>query len=233
MQNSVNKFKNQNDLKIIIIGHVGTGKTSILNKWIKNNFSESYKATISTEFAFKIFEHNGKTYKIQLWDIGGQDRGPNFTKLFCKNSHGAIVVADITQQDTLEKYIFYLNRALTWKTGIDQNVLFVDGSPLPMVIVQNKLDKVSDLQEKADFMTLEYLKEFTRKNKFDLCYQTSAKTGENIEEAISGFIRLVIEKFEGYFASKVKETEIEEKNKTVVLTNINTQKETKTASCCS
>jgi Ras-related protein Rab-38 len=107
MQSSSNKFKNQNDLKIIIIGHVGTGKTSILNKWIKNNFSESYKATISTEFAFKIFEYNGKTYKIQLWDIGGQDRGPNFTKLFCKNSHGAIVVADITQKDTLEKYFLY------------------------------------------------------------------------------------------------------------------------------
>jgi small GTP-binding protein len=233
MQNSSNKFKNQNDLKIIIIGHVGTGKTSILNKWIKNNFSESYKATISTEFAFKIFEYNGKTYKIQLWDIGGQDRGPNFTKLFCKNSHGAIVVADITQQDTLEKYFLFLNRALTWKTGIDQNVVFIDGSPLPMVIIQNKLDKVSDLQDKADFMTLENLKEYSKKNKFDLCFQTSAKTGENIEDAISGFIRLVIDKYERYFASRVKETEVvEEKNKTVVLTNNNTPKDKKAASCC-
>ena len=61
MQNTTNKYKILNDLKIIIIGHVGTGKTSILNKWIKNNFTESYKATISTEFAFKIFEHNGKS----------------------------------------------------------------------------------------------------------------------------------------------------------------------------
>jgi small GTP-binding protein len=100
---NTNKFKPQNDLKIIIIGHVGTGKTSLLNKWTKNFFSENYKATVSTEFNFKIFEHKGKTYKIQLWDVGGQDRGTNFTKMFCKNSHGAIVVSDISDQETLEK----------------------------------------------------------------------------------------------------------------------------------
>lgn len=113
-------------------------------------------------------------------------------------------------------------------------MVFIDGSPLPMVIIQNKLDKVSDLQEKADFMILENLKEYSRKNKFDMCFQTSAKTGENIEDAISGFIRLVIDKYESYFASRVKETVVEEKNKTVVLTNNNTQKETKSSSsCCS
>ncbi len=142
------------------------------------------------------------------------------------------IFADITQQDTLEKYFLFLIRALTWKSGIDQNVVFIDGSPLPMVIIQNKLDKVSDLQDKPDFMTLENLKEYSRKNKFDLCFQTSAKTGENIEDAISGFIRVVIDKYERYFASRVKETEVEEKNKTVVLTNNNTQRETKAPSCC-
>ena len=51
----------------------------------------------------KIFECNKKYYKIRILDIGGQDRGPYFTKLFCKNSHGAIVVSDITDPDTLNK----------------------------------------------------------------------------------------------------------------------------------
>ena len=101
MQNK--KKHNLSELKIILIGHTGTGKTAMLNKWIKNNFSDQYKATISTEFAMKIFDYNNKNYGVQLWDIGGQDRGPNFTKLFCKNSHGAIVVSDITDPDTLDK----------------------------------------------------------------------------------------------------------------------------------
>ena len=48
------------DLKIIVIGTSGTGKTSLVNKWTKNLFSEAYKATIVSEFGFKIFEKDGK-----------------------------------------------------------------------------------------------------------------------------------------------------------------------------
>ena len=92
-----------NDIKLILIGHMGTGKTALMNRWIKKSFNENYKATISTEFAMRLYETNDKSYKVQLWDIGGQDRGPNFTKLFCKNSHGAIVVTDITDRGTLDK----------------------------------------------------------------------------------------------------------------------------------
>ena len=46
----------RSDLKIIAIGTSGTGKTSVVNKWTKNLFSEAYKATIVSEFGFKIFE---------------------------------------------------------------------------------------------------------------------------------------------------------------------------------
>jgi hypothetical protein len=115
----------------------------------------------------------------------------------------------------------HLIRALSWKSGIDQNVLFVDGTPLPMAIIQNKLDKITDLTEKADFMKFENLQEYSRKNNFDVCYQTSAKTGENIENSISGFIKMVIDKYERYLSTKVKETVVEDKNRTVVLTGNN------------
>ena len=65
------------DIKILIIGQYNTGKTALVNRWIKNSFSETYKATISTDFQLKYFECNSKPYKIQIWDIGGMDRGPN------------------------------------------------------------------------------------------------------------------------------------------------------------
>ena len=60
------------DLKIIVIGTAGTGKTSFVNKWTKNTFSENYKATIVSEFGFKIVEINEKIYRIQLWDLAGK-----------------------------------------------------------------------------------------------------------------------------------------------------------------
>jgi len=52
----------RSDLKIIVIGSSGAGKTSYVNKWTKNIFTEEYKATIVSEFGFKVFENEGKLY---------------------------------------------------------------------------------------------------------------------------------------------------------------------------
>ena len=93
----------RSDLKIIVIGNSGTGKTSFVNKWTKNIFSDTYKATIVSEFGFKIFEKDGKLYRIQLWDLAGQDKNAMVTKIFAKDSHGCIVMADATNLQTREE----------------------------------------------------------------------------------------------------------------------------------
>ena len=91
------------DLKIIVIGSSGTGKTSYVNKWTKNIFQEEYKATIVSEFGFKVFEHEGKLYRIQLWDLAGQDKNSTVTKIFAKDSHGCIILSDATKPNSLEE----------------------------------------------------------------------------------------------------------------------------------
>ena len=91
------------DLKIIVIGTSGTGKTSFVNKWTKNIFSDTYKATIVSEFGFKIFEQEGKLYRIQLWDLAGQDKNAMVTKIFAKDAHGCVVMADATNAQTREE----------------------------------------------------------------------------------------------------------------------------------
>ena len=91
------------DLKIIVIGASGTGKTSLVNKWTKNLFSEAYKATIVSEFGFKIFEKDGKLYRIQLWDLAGQDKNAMVTKIFAKDAHGCIIMSDATNKQTREE----------------------------------------------------------------------------------------------------------------------------------
>ena len=88
------------DLKIIVIGKSGTGKTSFVNKWTKNIFDDNYKDIIVSEYGFKIYECNGKYYRIQLWDIAGQDRNSKLTKTFVKGSHGCIVMCDATGLET-------------------------------------------------------------------------------------------------------------------------------------
>ncbi len=93
----------RSDLKIIVIGTSGTGKTSFVNKWTKNVFSDAYKATIVSEFGFKIFDLDGKLYRIQLWDLAGQDKNAMVTKIFAKDAHGCVVMSDATNNQTRDE----------------------------------------------------------------------------------------------------------------------------------
>ena len=88
----------RNDIKIIVIGNSGVGKTSFVNKWAKNVFNDSSNATIGSDFGHKIFENNGTIYNIQLWDIDGQDKNIMVTKIFARDSHGCIIMSDATDK---------------------------------------------------------------------------------------------------------------------------------------
>ena len=56
-----------------------------------------------SEFGFKVFEHEGKLYRIQLWDLAGQDKNSTITKIFAKDSQGCIILSDATKPDSLEE----------------------------------------------------------------------------------------------------------------------------------
>jgi small GTP-binding protein len=88
------------DIKIIVIGKSGSGKTSFVNKSIKNEFTEDYKATIVSEYNHKIVDYEGRYYRIQLWDLAGQDKSAKITKTFAKGSHGCVVLCEANRIDT-------------------------------------------------------------------------------------------------------------------------------------
>ena len=104
----------------------------------------------------------------------------------------------------------------------------MDDSNLPCVIIQNKIDKIKDVEVKQNYMEIGFLENFARKNKFDCFFQTSAKTGENIDYAISSFLRLVIDKYEKFLDSSVIE---KVKNENIKLENTKTKKNQR-KNCC-
>jgi small GTP-binding protein len=177
----------KNELKIIVVGNSGTGKTSFVNKWIKNTFDENYKATIVSEFSYKIFDYKDKSYKIQLWDLAGMDQNICITKIFSKDSHGCVVLSDITDKKTLDICI-------KWKNTVDETARFLDGSNIPSILVRNKIDLLENEDNNDDE---EEMKEFCEKNAFLRCFKTSAKTGTNIDEAMNFLISTIIDKMEG------------------------------------
>ena len=59
------------DIKIIIVGNYNSGKTAFVERYVRNKFSEIYKPTIMSEFAYKTTEIDSKSYRIHIWDLAG------------------------------------------------------------------------------------------------------------------------------------------------------------------
>jgi small GTP-binding protein len=94
------KKKPNKDIKIIIVGDSGTGKTSLVNRYIYNKFAKTYSITIGSQFSYKIYKKDDVIYRVQFWDIAGQDKNAKLTKTFAKGSHGCVVMCDATNLDT-------------------------------------------------------------------------------------------------------------------------------------
>ena len=193
------------DLKIIVIGCSGAGKTSFVNRWIKGEFEHTYKPTIVSEFQYKIIEYKGKYYKIQFWDIAGQDKNIYTSKVFTKNAHGCILLSDLTNPETLKVTI-------KWKNSIDENSRFIDGDYLPSLLVQNKVDLITDENLKEP---TEEVKKFANENGYLSVLNASAKTGEGVDVAMDYLIKTIIDRLEEY--SKKTNKPINNDNRTSIV----------------
>ena len=180
--------KGRTDIKIVILGSSGTGKTSFCNLWINNTFSEEYKATVMSEFSFKMYNYKGNYYKVQIWDLAGQDKNIYTSKVFTKGAHGCLILYDTQDKKSFENTI-------KWKRSIDDNTTFIDGNPLPIVLVQNKIDLVNQEELEKDE---EELKKFVDENGFLSFTRTSCKKNENVNETMDLLLANVIDKLEDY-----------------------------------
>ena len=90
------------EIKIILIGDSGIGKTNLINTSVGMQFSDKLKPTISPSYNVKIFEIEGKKYRLNLWDTAGQEKYVKVTKLFFKGSGIIILVYDITNKESFK-----------------------------------------------------------------------------------------------------------------------------------
>ena len=177
--------ENNKELKIMIIGSSGVGKTSFVQRWTNGKFSNDYKATIISDFGFKIYEYKNELYRIQLWDIGGQDKSASMAKIFARDSHGCIVVTDLTINETPAQ-IF------KWKEVISDESTLVDDEKIPFVLIGNKVDLIPTEEEKKSLE--EKSKEICDKYGFLNYFLTSAKEGTNVDASMKYLVEYIIDK---------------------------------------
>ena len=152
-------------LKFIIIGDSGVGKSNILLRYTRDKFNEEFQSTIGVEFGVKNLQIEDKIYRVQIWDTAGQQNFRSVTRAYYKNSVCACVVYDITSKKTFESIKSWIEDC---RKQCPKTIL--------LVLIGNKVDLENErevsYEEGADFAK-QYEMFF---------YETSAKTGKNIDE---------------------------------------------------
>ncbi|XP_063616939.1 uncharacterized protein LOC134790097 isoform X1 [Cydia splendana] len=168
--------------KILVIGELGTGKTSIIKRYVHQFFSQHYRATIGVDFALKVLNWDANTViRLQLWDIAGQERFGNMTRVYYKEAVGAFIVFDVSRVATFDAVV-------KWKNDLDTKVQLPDGSPIPCILLANKCDQ----QKEGIVNSPAKMDEYCRERGFAGWFETSAKENINIEEAARSLVNKIL-----------------------------------------
>ena len=114
------KAKNEHDIKAILLGESGVGKTNLINVTIGHSFTENTSTTFSNSFVEKIFEINNIKYNIKLWDTIGQEKYRPLTRLFFKDSKIIILVYDKSVKKSFDELKYW---ALEVKNALGDNAI--------------------------------------------------------------------------------------------------------------
>ena len=164
------------NLKIIILGDIAVGKTSVINRFISNTFSDSYKTSISCEFQKKELDIDGETgANLQIWDTAGEERFMAVTKQYYIDSHGVMVIYDLTNKETFVK----MNK---WIKDVKDNA----PKDTVIMVIGNKSDLISEKIDLGDELT-------PFKNEY-LYREVSAKNGNNVSLAFEELTQRILEK---------------------------------------
>ncbi|CAH9130430.1 unnamed protein product [Cuscuta epithymum] len=131
MDNNNNRMDEDYDylFKVVLIGDSGVGKSNLLSRFTRNEFSQDSKSTIGVEFATRTIKVDDKIIKAQIWDTAGQERYRAITSAYYRGAVGALLVYDITRRVTFESMERWLNEL---RDHTDKNII--------VMLVGNKAD---------------------------------------------------------------------------------------------
>ena len=165
-------------LKVLLTGAAAVGKTSLVQRFIKNRFAANYKLTVGVDILTKDVEFGpSEIATLSIWDIGGQQRFEFIRSTFYKGAAGALLVFDLTREQTYTE-------TRKWLTEIRQFA----GQDIPFVLIGNKLDLIEDVGEVIDRDEARSLAE----GEGSIYIETSAKSGINVDESFTELTRRII-----------------------------------------
>lgn len=159
--------------KVCLLGGFGVGKTSLVAQYVHSIFSDKYLTTVGVKIDKKSVNVDGSGVELVIWDIYGHDDFQTLRVSYLRGTSGYLLVADGTRADSFETAL-ELQRLVTESIG-----------EVPFIFALNKADLVKDW-EIDDVAIRELERRGWRVMK------TSAKTGENVEDAFTLLSRAML-----------------------------------------
>jgi Ras-related protein Rab-2A len=145
------------------------GKSCLLARIMDNDFKIEHQVTIGVEFGAFVSQIEDKVVKLQIWDTAGQESFRSITRIFYRGAHCVFLTYDITREETF-------NNVGEWLKEVKQHA-----NPDILIYL---LGNFCDLEEERE-ISRERALEFCRANGIDKFFETSAKTGDYVEEVFS------------------------------------------------
>eukprot|EP01119_Soliformovum_irregulare_P009146 TRINITY_DN22308_c0_g1_i1.p1 TRINITY_DN22308_c0_g1~~TRINITY_DN22308_c0_g1_i1.p1 ORF type:complete len:202 (-),score=37.38 TRINITY_DN22308_c0_g1_i1:89-694(-) len=153
--------------KILLVGDSGTGKSSLMERYCDDSFSENFRVTIGVDFKFKEMRQDDKDIKLQIWDTAGHEKFRTITSSFYRGAHGVFLVFDISDYHTFRDLEHWYKEITKWSS-----------EKTKIILVGNK----SDLKSRA----VDYEEAKNYADSHNMIYlETSAKSNFNVDYAFA------------------------------------------------
>lgn len=209
--------------KFLVLGDQYVGKTSVLERYVNNQFKANYLVTIGMDKRFKRLEANNTNIDIFITDTAGQERFRSLTKMFYKGADGILLGFSLTEPKTLESVNYWVEQ-IYQNSGKNQNI--------SILLFGNKCD------DKNNIKVTEEEIEVIRKKHNLVYFETSAKNNQNIKEIFEYLTKLtiinknLISKIGLKPNSTINDITIIEKDNQKLETNFSNKKTRKKKGCC-
>lgn len=161
-----------------MLGDASVGKTSFTKRYCYNIFNPSERLTIGVDFHVKLVELQNKKIKLQIWDVGGEERFRFLLPTYCLGANAAFLLYDITRPQTLDNISEWVN------------IVRQKGGEIPIMLVGSKIDLAEEQRE----ITREFGIQIAEKHKMASFGEISSKTGQNVTKTFEVLTELTLEK---------------------------------------